>query len=216
MQTDFARKRGLSGRNSFAVGRISLLLSDPSRTNRYNIKTNGSFMVSYWYPAEPRAGELPGVWEDKPLALDPNWWGGYNDRVVRFVTHSLPDAGISNANERYPVIIYVPGYSGPRAENQEKFEDLASHGYIVISADHWEVYGTVFPDGKYLHGSSVTGEPSTLLNDATFATKSFTRRTLDLRVILATSIGATRAFPGSVLTQTLIILVLLDFPLAAV
>jgi dienelactone hydrolase len=87
---------------------------------------------------------------------------------------------------KYPVIIYVPGYSGVRAENQEKYEDLASHCYIVISADHWEVYGTVFPDGRYLHGSSVyAGETSDKLSDPNFAAIAFERRIQDIRILLA-------------------------------
>jgi dienelactone hydrolase len=179
--TPFTRPTG-----PFAVGKISFLLSDPSRTNRYNIPTNSSFMVSYWYPADAGAGQLPGIWEDKPLALDPNFWGGYNDRVPYFVAHSLPAASISTNQSKYPVIIYVPGYTGTRAENQEKFEDLASHGYIVISADTWEVYGTVFPDGRYLHGSSVyAGEGSVRLDDPAFARVAFDRRIRDVRVVLA-------------------------------
>jgi predicted dienelactone hydrolase len=120
----------------YAVGKVSYLLSDPSRTNRYNVRTNSSFMVSYWYPAEAKAGELPGIWEDKPLAQDPDFWGSYTDRVPHFVVHSLPSANTSTNQPKYPMIIYVPGYSGTRAENQEKFEELASHGYIVASADH--------------------------------------------------------------------------------
>jgi len=171
----------------YAVGKFSLLLNDPSRTNRYNVRTNSSFMVSYWYPAEAKAGELPGVWEDKPLAQDPNWWDFYTDRVPRFVAHSLPAASISTNESKYPVIVYVHGYSGTRAENQEKFEDLASHGYIVISADHWEGYGTVFPDGRYLHGSSVyAGETWDMaLSDPILLQTAFERRIQDVRIILA-------------------------------
>lgn len=157
----------------YPVGKVSLLLNDPSRTNRYNIPTNSSFMVSYWYPAEAKAGELPGVWEDRPLAQDPNFWGSYTDRVPRFVAHSLPSASISTNELKYPVIIYSHANGGTRAENQEKFEDLASHGYIVVSADHWDAYGTVFPDGSYLHGTS--GD----LNAA------FAGRIQDVRIVLA-------------------------------
>ena len=169
----------------YAVGRISFLLSDPLRTNRYNVRTNSSFMVSYWYPAEAKTGKLPGVWEDKPLAQDPNWWDNYTDRVSSFVSHSLPSASVATNEVKYPIIIYVPGYSDPRAENQEKYEDLASHGYIVVSADHWEVYGTVFPDGRYLHGSSVyAGETSDKLSDPNFAALAFERRIQDIRILL--------------------------------
>jgi dienelactone hydrolase len=163
----------------YSVGRISLLLSDPSRTNRYNVPTNSSFMVSYWYPAEAGVGELPGTWEDGPLARDPNFWGTYTDRVPYFVAHSFRSARVSMAQTNYPPIVYVPGFTGTRAENQEKFEDLASQGYIVVSADPWEVYGTVFPDGRYLHG--VGGD----LSNTNFAAKAFSGRIQDVRLILA-------------------------------
>jgi dienelactone hydrolase len=171
----------------YPVGRFSRLLNDPSRTNRYNVPTNSSFMVSYWYPAEAEAGQLPDVWEDKPLAEDSFWWSGYNDRVPFFVAHALPGARIATNESKYPVVLYVHGSAGTRAENLEKFEDLASHGYIVISADHWEGYGTVFPDGTYLHGSSVyTNETiEKIMSDPDFARFALGRRIQDLHIVLA-------------------------------
>jgi dienelactone hydrolase len=170
----------------YAVGVVSRLVTDSTRRNRYGISTNGSFMVSYWYPAQAEAGQLPGAFLEKQLAEDPGYADIYTDRVSRFVAHSLPSASIATNEVKYPVIIYVPGYSGIRAENQEKFAHLASHGYIVISADHWKVYGTVFPDGRYLHGSSVyAGETSDKLSDPNFAAIAFKRRIQDVRIMLA-------------------------------
>lgn len=43
----------------YPIGRVNRLVTDPSRTNRYNIKTNGSFMLTIWYPAQNTAGVLP-------------------------------------------------------------------------------------------------------------------------------------------------------------
>jgi hypothetical protein len=53
----------------FSVGSITRLVTDPSRRNRYGISTNGSFMITVWYPALPEAGRLPDRHDD-PYASD--------------------------------------------------------------------------------------------------------------------------------------------------
>jgi hypothetical protein len=54
--TPFAKPTG-----PYPVGTVSRVLTDPSRTNRYNIKTNSSFMGTFWYPADRiGAAALPG------------------------------------------------------------------------------------------------------------------------------------------------------------
>lgn len=47
-----------------AVGRTTRVVTDSSRTNRYRIATNSSFMITIWYPAEPAPGILPGAYID--------------------------------------------------------------------------------------------------------------------------------------------------------
>ena len=32
-------------------------------------------------------------------------------------------------------------------------EELASHGYVVVSMDHVDCWATEFPDGRYLAGN---------------------------------------------------------------
>jgi len=140
----------------YPVGKASLLLNDPSRTNRYNVPTNSSFMVSYWYPALAQAGQLPGPLLDKQIAEDPNY-SSSTDLIRHFVAHSIPSADVSPHQAKYPVIIYSHGLGSIRDHNWEKYENLASHGYVVISPDHSDTYGTVFPDGSYLHGDSSGG-----------------------------------------------------------
>jgi dienelactone hydrolase len=158
----------------YAVGVVSRLLPDSTQRNRYGLSTNGSFMVSYWYPAQAEAGHLPGAFLDKQLAEDPGYWDIYTDRVPRFVAHSLPGAKVSPAQARYPVIIYSHGYGAIRAQNSDKFENLASHGYIVVSPDHVDAYATLFPDGRYLKGT-----------DTGVGRAPFLGRVQDLRIVLA-------------------------------
>ena len=141
----------------FAVGMISRLLTDSTRRNRYGISTNGSFMVSIWYPAVAEAGRLPGSFEDAPMARDSAWassWGNaaYVDRLPYVKSPALPDAQGASAQAPYPVLVYSPGRGDARSDLVGRGPDLASHGYMVISIDHADAAGTVFPDGTYLKG----------------------------------------------------------------
>src|SRR5205814_8313318 len=122
---------------------------------------------------------LPGTFYDKQLAEDPGYADIYTDRVPRFVAHSLPSAKASSDHANYPVIIYSHGLGGHRAQNNAQCENLASHGYIVVSPDHADAYGTVFPDGRYLHGT----DTSQWLD--TWNRAAFLGRVQDLRLVLA-------------------------------
>ena len=142
----------------FAVGVTSRSVTDPARRSRYAGQTQCSFMISIWYPAIPEAGRLPAQVEEPALAQDSGlakWYGGtqgLTDRRPYFVSHALPDAACATAQAPYPIVVYSPGGWGERAELAERGPYLASHGYVVVTADPIDSYGTAFPDGSYLHG----------------------------------------------------------------
>jgi hypothetical protein len=99
-------------------------MTDPSRTNRYNIPTNSSFMVTFWYPAEARAGVLPAAYVEKEVILISP------DMVAQFVSHALPGLPLATNQTSYPVLIYSHGYTGHRRRNTDTAQELASHGYV--------------------------------------------------------------------------------------
>jgi dienelactone hydrolase len=134
----------------YRVGMVSRLMTDPSRTNRYDIPTNSSFMISIWYPAQPRAGLRPERWLDTAVATHVIWQG-YTDRVPYLHTHSLPGAVVATNEAVFPVVFYSIGLGGVRAETQDQAEELASHGYIVVSIDHVDCMISVFPDGRVVY-----------------------------------------------------------------
>jgi dienelactone hydrolase len=144
----------------FPVGVSSRLVTDPARGTRYSGVVGCSFMVSIWYPAIPEAGRLPAQVEESALALDAGvkgWYGGpegMTDRRPYFVSHALPNAPCAEAQAPYPVVAYSPGGWGLRAELAERGPYLASHGYVVVTADPIDTCGTPFPDGSYWHGDS--------------------------------------------------------------
>jgi dienelactone hydrolase len=141
----------------FPVGTLVRQLSDPSRTNRYNIKTNSSFMATFWYPARSLPSQLPALYQDPKLALYLPYWGGFLTNVVpHFVVHAVPDAPITAGGEQYPIIIYSHGLAdgiseggtggGVRGENAATAVELASYGFVVVAIDHIDCYASVFPD----------------------------------------------------------------------
>lgn len=143
-----------------AVGTFSRMLTDASRTNRFGIRTNNSFMISFWYPAQPsRAAPAPYV--DPLIAQRTAYWAGMSGNVVKaFVQFASPHAPVATAPERFPVILYSHGLGDQlgravRTENTDKAVQLASHGYVVVSVDHTDAYATVLPPDQLILGRNV-------------------------------------------------------------
>src|SRR5699024_3476953 len=64
-------------------------------------------------------------------------------------THAHADA--PPAGGRFPVRVRLSGHRGFRGESQAWFEELVSHGYVVISLDQpGSAAHTVLPDGREL------------------------------------------------------------------
>jgi dienelactone hydrolase len=142
----------------FSVGTFVRQLTDASRTNRYNIKTNSSFMATLWYPAQARAGQGPALYQDPKLAAYRPYWSTLTNIVPYFVSHAFADAPLSTNESNYPVVLYTHGLAdglaeggtgaGVRGENTATAVELASHGYVVVAVDHIDCYASVFPDQK--------------------------------------------------------------------
>lgn len=170
----------------FPVGVTSRLITDPTRRNRYNVSSNGSFMISLWYPAVAKAGTLPSRFEDRALAEDPMWapaWnaGSLRDREPNFVSHALPEPECATSAAPYPVILHSMGGWSARSEIAARGPEIASHGYVVVGIDHWDAFGTEFPDGTYLHGVTNATQMS-----ENVTLPRFLDRVRDLRVVLET------------------------------
>jgi dienelactone hydrolase len=141
----------------YAVGRTTRVLTDTSRTNRYLIATNSSFMITIWYPAEPTPGVLPGAYIDPQLAAplaEPHVGstGDDSNRLAGFFGFSLTNVPVALTESPYPVVLYSHGYSFHRQDNSEKLEELASHGYVAVAMDHIDCRTTVYPDGTAVRG----------------------------------------------------------------
>ena len=98
----------------FLVGTVSKPVTDGSRSNRYNVKGNSSFMIQIWYPAEARPGQLPSKWVSPAVARDPQL-APYNGVIAQLFAHAVSNAPIVEA--RFPVVIYSHGANDEMGSN---------------------------------------------------------------------------------------------------
>lgn len=125
----------------YAIGTTTYRWTDPSRLEDATEAPGDRRQViaQAWYPAvEPAAGPT-SVYMDGLDRLPPkvgllpgfvlNSFGGID-------THAADDAPVSNAKQRWPVVIFSHGYGAARAFYSGLAADLASRGYIVLALDH--------------------------------------------------------------------------------
>jgi predicted dienelactone hydrolase len=93
-------------------------------------------MIQLWYPAafkgdRPRA---PYVLHRELYPTDQ--YSEWLDVVKQVRTHSVLNAPMAGAPQRFPVLIYNPGGYHPHFSGTFQTEFLASHGYIVVAIGH--------------------------------------------------------------------------------
>ncbi|HEY3853350.1 MAG TPA: choice-of-anchor tandem repeat GloVer-containing protein [Verrucomicrobiae bacterium] len=152
-----------------SVGTFSMLLTNVNRGN-------AKFMVTFWYPAEAKAGVLPTEYVEPEVA----YFGGYGaffNPVALFSSHSLPNAPFATNIAARPVVLYDPGFGGHRRENTDKTEDLASWGYVVVGLDASDTSVSVWPGGEVEFENAA-------LNNIESDVADIEGRLLDLRFVL--------------------------------
>ncbi|BEL06582.1 lipase [Actinoplanes sichuanensis] len=120
------------------IGTVSLHLVGPGR----------ELMAGVWYPAgasvNPRVPWLPAApWR---ALLDSADFGA--DTATAPLTAARLAAPVLRTRERLPVIMYSHGNDSTRAEATIIVQELASHGFVVVTVDTtYDGYGE-FPDGR--------------------------------------------------------------------
>ncbi|PYC86615.1 Tat pathway signal protein [Streptomyces tateyamensis] len=93
-------------------------------------------------------------------------------------THACQDAPAAATGGPHPVLVYSPGLGEPRSWATTLVEQLAAHGYVVVTLDStYEAPEVEFPDGRV-----ATNVP--YADPAAFITKSLAVRTADTRFLL--------------------------------
>jgi predicted dienelactone hydrolase len=138
----------------YSIGTTNFEWVDETRIDPYSGEPR-RLVVQAWYPGEhdPHAKRAPyfdhlnlaGPAVARQFNLPPFLLGHLN--LVR--TNSQIDISIPGQVERFPVLLFSHGWTGIRGQNTYQMEELASHGFVVLSADH--TYGaalTVFSNGE--------------------------------------------------------------------
>jgi dienelactone hydrolase len=142
---------------SFAVGRATSDWTDEARLNPY-APTPGlkqELPVWIWYPADRQPSAQTAEY------LPPYWIRALGQHegfllrrmlsrdLTRVKTHSYPDVPVSTRQQMYPVVILRAGGGALSSDFTSIAEDIASHGYIVVSFDApYRTVVTAFPDGR--------------------------------------------------------------------
>lgn len=136
----------------YAVGTQYYLWTDTGRSDEYTSAPDDfrEVSVQIWYPAEPARHEKPIPYMRRDAAQA--FIGSLNEKPPSFLldhfalvrTHAYLGAVVARAESPFPVITYSP--SGLMSGHMALFEELASHGYVVVCIGHpyWNpfVYGS--------------------------------------------------------------------------
>lgn len=112
-------------------------------------------MVKMWFPTDDISKGEREPYVDKAnrlgfirkysMGILPSWTINYLDRVKTYVYEGVPIV-----QQKFPVLIFSPGYGSKSTGYYALLSELASHGYIIVNVSHtYESLGTTFPDGTH-------------------------------------------------------------------
>jgi predicted dienelactone hydrolase len=128
----------------YPVGTVPLHLVNRSRPG-----TPRELMVSVWYPARDVARFPLTPWLPPAVLSTLLASGGFDaDAVAAPLTSGHEGAPVRHRIGRLPVVVFSHGAHGHRAENTVVVQELASHGYVVVTVDHTDDAFSEFPDGR--------------------------------------------------------------------
>jgi predicted dienelactone hydrolase len=131
----------------FAVGMHEYLWIDQSRDEAFTKDPSDKrhLLVRVWYPAEATPGKETALY-----ISDVNQFAEKSEyrQYANIRTNSVMDAPLAKTRDSLPILAYNHGGGTARFIGTFEAEELASHGYAVVSADHLGWAATVlFPDG---------------------------------------------------------------------
>ncbi len=145
----------------YFVGTENLFLTDSSRNEKLTLKWGDkrSLQLKIWYPSDVKgekenlylkdyAGKV--LWENYRIFNDDK---SFFDSIKTYSTFSYENIPISNKQKSFPLIVFSQGYYfGLDDFYTALMENLASHGYIVVSITHpYDQVITNRPDGSVVN-----------------------------------------------------------------
>lgn len=145
----------------FFIGTRNLFFTDNSRKEKLTVKGGDKrvLQVKIWYPSDVK-GEIENLylkdystetlWENYKIFNDSK---SFFDSLKHYKTFSYENIPISNKQKNFPIIFFSQGYYfGLDDYYTALMENLASHGYIVVSITHpYDQVITNTADGNVLN-----------------------------------------------------------------
>jgi dienelactone hydrolase len=166
----------------YSLGRMRCDWVDESRAD--TVEQSGGkreIVVWVWYPATPKRGAvraewLPGKWgalyASELQRLQPDDVKPLQEGVAPpLLVHAYQDAPVTAGRQRFPVLVFSPGFGVLPTTYTALIEDIVSHGYIVAGiVPTYFVPVTIFDDGRVVSGRSLGPmiSLSTLVGDIVF------------------------------------------------
>ncbi|PPK65417.1 lipase [Actinokineospora auranticolor] len=148
------------------VGTTDLHLVDQDRVDPWKPDRKRELMVTISYPSGgggQRANWVtPGLAAVIDQAAGPELFGVQPGAVDWTGVRRAAKAD-TRADGRWPVVLFSPGFGSPRELGAAMVDDLASHGYVVVSLSHtFESFAVEFPGGRTELGVVPDYEPATM------------------------------------------------------
>lgn len=130
-------------RGSYPVGTYVLRFTDTTRATSRHISTR-PLAVQLWYPAV-RGTVAPAPYMPDPALLDSMMAREYLElkardmvtwRDARLTARMGATPAAAPGRSGWPVLVFSHGMGVSRASYSALAEDLASHGYVVVTIDH--------------------------------------------------------------------------------
>jgi predicted dienelactone hydrolase len=134
----------------YPVGTVPLHLIDTSRPDPLaGPGRHRELMAALWYPARG-VGRYPRApWTSPVVARALLTSLGFPaDVAAAPLTAGHEGAPVLRADRRLPVVVFSHGAHDHRADTTIVVQELASHGYVVVTVDHLYDAFSVFPDGR--------------------------------------------------------------------
>jgi dienelactone hydrolase len=160
------------------LGTTSLDLIDTSRPDPWvPAQPFRELIIQLWYPAHAVDGYPRVPWMTPVTARAYEQFYGYPVLPLP-ITSAYLGAPARQRRGGWPVVLYSHSLQGDREEATALVEDLASHGYVVVTIDHIHDADVVeLPDGQ-VETSALPGD------DIQETTKAIESRVADVRFVL--------------------------------
>jgi predicted dienelactone hydrolase len=182
------------------VGSRWLAVVDSTRVEDFvgDTVVKRALLLRIWYPADTAARAVTPMLtpaQAQVVAKAMNLPAFAFRHLALTPTHTYADVALSTKEPSWPVILFSHGFGiGYESQNTVQMEELASHGYVVVSIAHpYEAGAVAFPGGPVIRmapapfNDPATGQkllPFIATLDTTSDTTTLSRTTREMRAIM--------------------------------